>query len=71
MSFYAMSFIGTAPFGSLIAGSLGAKIGAPLTVALGGGCCFVAALVFAFKIPVFRKEIHPIYVKMGIFPPAS
>lgn len=71
MSFYAMSFIGVAPFGSLIAGSLGAKYGAPLTVALGGMCCFAGALIFAVKIPVFRKEIHPIYVKMGIFPPVS
>jgi MFS family permease len=71
MSFYAMSFIGMAPVGSLIAGSLAAKIGAPLTVMLGGIICTIGAFVFGSKRPIFKKEIHPIYVKMGIFPPAS
>jgi len=71
MSFYAMSFIGMAPVGSLIAGSLAAKIGAPLTVMFGGIICVIGSLIFSSKAPVFRKEIHPIYVKMGIFPPAS
>jgi MFS family permease len=63
MSFYTMSFIGVAPLGSFIAGTLGAKIGAPLTVAFGGVCCFLSALFFASKIPLFRKEIHPLCLK--------
>ncbi|HET6347170.1 MAG TPA: MFS transporter, partial [Myxococcota bacterium] len=39
MSFYTMAFMGTAPFGSLLAGSLAAHIGAPYTLLLGGVGC--------------------------------
>jgi MFS family permease len=38
MSFYVMAFLGTAPFGSLLAGSLSARIGAPHTLLIGGSC---------------------------------
>ena len=48
MSFYMMAFLGTAPFGSLIAGSLSSRIGAPNTLLVGGVCCLIgAALVRA------------------------
>ena len=36
MAFYAMAFMGMAPFGSLIAGGLAGLIGAPLAVFLVG-----------------------------------
>ncbi|MEO5741552.1 MAG: MFS transporter, partial [Vicinamibacterales bacterium] len=36
MSFYTMSFLGTAPFGSLLAGWLSTRIGAPHTVLMSG-----------------------------------
>ena len=45
MSFYMMAFLGTAPFGSLLAGSLSARIGAPDTLAIGGVCCVAGARV--------------------------
>src|SRR4029079_4495316 len=39
MSFYTMAFMGTAPFGSLLAGSVADRIGAPHTLLFGGlGC---------------------------------
>ncbi|MDD2751635.1 MAG: MFS transporter [Candidatus Omnitrophica bacterium] len=68
MSFYTMSFMGMTPFGSLLAGSLANKIGAPGTLLCGGICCIIGALVFFQKLPLIRKHIRPIYVKKGIIP---
>lgn len=68
MSLYAMAFMGMAPLGSLLAGSLASKIGAPYTLLIGGSFCVLGSLLFARKIPVLRKAIRPIYVKMGIIP---
>lgn len=47
MSFYSTIFLGLSPFGSLFAGWLAEKIGAPLTVSLGGLICLLAAGWFA------------------------
>ncbi|HUK34785.1 MAG TPA: MFS transporter, partial [Vicinamibacterales bacterium] len=71
MSFYTMAFLGTVPFGSLIAGSLSARIGAPNTLILGGSCCLVGAAIFARSLPTLRKYVRPIYVKLGIIPEVS
>ena len=68
MSFYTMSFMGMAPFGSLLAGSLASKIGAPHTLLIGGSGCIIGAALFASKLSSLRKEIHPIYAKKGIIP---
>ena len=68
MSFYMMAFLGTAPFGSLIAGTLSARIGAPHTVLLGGIGCMAGALWFASERAALREAIRPIYVTMGILP---
>ena len=66
MSFYAMSFMGMMPFGSLLAGFLAGKIGAPATVTIGGIACLLGAAVFAQRLPGLRKIVHPIYARMGI-----
>ena len=71
MSFYVMAFIGTAPFGSLMAGTLAAAIGAPRTLIIGGALCILAAALFIRKLPELRKNIRPIYVKLGIIPEMS
>jgi len=68
MSFYTMSFMGMAPFGSLLAGSLASKIGAPYTLLAGGVICIIGALMFAAKLPSIRAKIHPIYAQKGIIP---
>lgn len=68
MSFYVMAFLGTAPFGSLMAGTLSARIGAPRTLLIGGACCVAGALWFARTLPALRQAIHPIYVRLGILP---
>jgi MFS family permease len=68
MSFYTMAFMGTAPFGSLLAGSLADKIGAPYTLLAGGVGCIIGALWFATSLPALRRDVRPIYVKIGIIP---
>ena len=69
MSFYMMAFLGTAPFGSLIAGWLSTRIGAPHTLARRRrrAACW-AALWFARRLPSIRAAVRPIYVRLGILP---
>ncbi len=66
MSLYTMAFIGMAPFGSLIAGSLANTIGARYTILIGGLSCLAGGALFAVYLPRIRQQIRPIYVKMGI-----
>lgn len=68
MSFYTMAFMGTAPFGSLLAGSVADRIGAPQTLLLGGLGCILGALWFATSLRALRRDVRPIYVKIGILP---
>jgi MFS family permease len=68
MSFYMMAFLGTAPFGSLIAGFLSQHIGAPYTLMIGGVCCIAGATWFARALPAIRAVVRPIYVRLGILP---
>ena len=71
MSLYVMAFMGAAPFGSFIAGTLASTIGAPYTVLSGGIVCLLGAIIFAKKLPSLRKHIRPVYVKLGILPEVS
>jgi MFS family permease len=68
MSFYSMAFIGTAPFGSLMAGELANVLGAPNTLIIGGALCISGALIFANRLPELKKMVRPIYVRLGIIP---
>jgi len=68
MAFYAMAFLGTAPIGSLLAGVLADRIGAPATIRLGGAACIAGGIAFAFRLPRLRAVIRPIYARQGIIP---
>ena len=68
MSFYTMSFFGMMPFGSLAAGWLGARIGAPATVAWGGAATVAAVALFVRALPELRRQARPIYERLGILP---
>ena len=68
MSFYAMAIIGTAPFGSLMAGGLAKVIGAPNTIIIGGIACIIGAILFFRKLPELKDIVRPIYVRMGVIP---
>ncbi|HET6568796.1 MAG TPA: MFS transporter [Rhodothermales bacterium] len=56
MSVYSMMFMGMAPFGALLQGALAKPLGAPLTVALGGGVCIAGAVVFRWYLPGLREK---------------
>jgi MFS family permease len=71
MSFFMMAFLGTAPFGSLLAGSLAERYGAPRTLLLAGACCLAGAAWFARGLTDLRESIRPIYRRMGILPPVE
>jgi len=68
MSFYAVAFMGSMPVGSLLAGLLANRIGAPNTLLIGGSCCLFFAVLFGRQLPSLQKEIHPIYREKGIIP---
>jgi MFS family permease len=66
MSFYAMAFMGVAPFGSLLAGSLANLVGVTSAIVIGGAVCIFASMVFAAKIPILKKLVRPIYDKIAL-----
>jgi MFS family permease len=68
MSYYTMAFVGMAPFGSLLAGSMASSIGAPLTVIINGGVVLLAAAWFVTQFPALRRTVRPIYRELGIIP---
>jgi MFS family permease len=69
MSYYMAAFVGMAPFGSLLAGSMANWIGAPRTVMATGSCCIAGGLWFWSRLPALRREMRPIYEKLGIIAP--
>jgi MFS family permease len=66
MSFYTMAFMGTAPLGSLLAGSIATRLGAPYTVGVSGLVTVVAGLLFYLELPLIRRFARPVYVERGV-----
>lgn len=66
MSLYTMAFIGVAPFGSLLAGSVASSIGATNTLVAGGIICVIASVIFSGKTPVLVKMIQPACAKAEV-----
>jgi len=66
MGYYTMAFFGASPFGSLLAGALAHRIGAPYTVMFTGACCIAASLWFTTEMPKIRTLMRPIYQQMGL-----
>ena len=66
MSLFSMAFFGMIPFGSLLAGSLADKIGAPGTIMISGISCILGAIMFATRLPNIKTFIRPIYISKGI-----
>jgi MFS family permease len=57
MGFFLMAYFGTTPFGSLVAGAMAARFGAPVVVALGGLCCIAGALWFKSGVATVRGAL--------------
>lgn len=70
MSYYTMAFVGMAPFGSLLAGAMAHAMGAPRTVIVSGVACIVGGIWFTTQLPAIRKDMRPIYERLGIIPAA-
>jgi MFS family permease len=51
MAVHVMMFMGMSPFGSLTAGAVAHRMGAPLTVTMGAICCFGGTLIFLLRLP--------------------
>jgi MFS family permease len=68
MSYYTMAFMGMAPFGSLLAGTMAHNFGAPWTVMMNGSVVLLGAAWFTSRLPALRRQIRPIYREMGILP---
>ena len=54
LAVYSMMFMGMAPFGALFAGAVAERMGAPLTVAVGGVACICGGLFFSRHVSEFR-----------------
>src|SRR6202041_2391602 len=61
MAVYATMFMGVQPIGSLIAGGVAKRIGAPYTLAGFGTLCFLGIMVFIFRVvmPLQRQPEAP------------
>ncbi|MFZ0883500.1 MAG: MFS transporter [Candidatus Acidiferrales bacterium] len=71
MGYYTMAFFGGAPFGSLLAGALAHRIGAPYTVMILGVFCVAGSLWFTLERPKIRAMMRPIYQEKGLVPVRS
>lgn len=69
MSYYTTAFFGSAPFGSLLAGVVAHRIGAPHTVTVAGTFCLAGSLWFAIELPRIEAIMRPIYRKKGLLRP--
>ena len=54
MSFYFLMYVGTTPFGTLLAGSLAKPLGVPRTLTCGGLICAAGGVVFWLGLDEFR-----------------
>jgi len=66
MAAYTMMFMGMAPMGSLFAGAMAARIGAPWTVAVGGMGAVIGSIAYLRKLPALRLEARQLLVAQGI-----
>ncbi|MFZ1938744.1 MAG: MFS transporter [Terracidiphilus sp.] len=85
MSYYTMAFVGMAPFGSLLAGTMAHAIpptpvgivagtvlsGAQWTVIINGAVVVIGAAWFFTRLPALRRAVRPIYQELGIIPSAK
>ena len=66
MAVYSMMFMGMAPFGALMGGALADRLGAPLTVAMGGVACMGGAVWFGLSLPKIRVEARRLIVAQAV-----
>jgi MFS family permease len=65
ISFFLMAYFGTTPFGSLAAGALSSRIGAPRTLAMAGVLCLAGVAWFASRLAAINRDVHPIFAELA------
>lgn len=68
VSYYSMVLEGMAPWGSLIAGAMANRMGAPRAVMVSGVACILGGLWFWMRLSRIRAAMRPIYERLGIVP---
>src|SRR5262249_44393362 len=66
MAFYSVAVLGTQPFGSLLAGILGDRIGTRNTIVASAVVCLLASVWFGLRRAALAEHIKPIYLELGI-----
>jgi MFS family permease len=66
MALYTMMFMGMAPFGSLFAGALADRLGAPFTVSIGAVACIGGAALFGLNLSKIRVEARRLIVAQTV-----
>jgi MFS family permease len=66
MAVYSMMFMGMAPFGAFFGGALADRIGAPVTIGLGGAACVLGAVWFGRALPELRIEARRLIIAQGM-----
>lgn len=66
ISIYVMTFLGIAPLGNFVAGTIAERIGVHWTLAGCGVALFAAAAWFALNLDSWRRAVRPIYARQGI-----
>ncbi|MEN6487058.1 MAG: MFS transporter [Syntrophobacteraceae bacterium] len=65
MSLYTASFLGTMPFGNLLAGGAAEVIGVQRTLLAGAAICLLGGVIFACKLSRLQAMLNPAFEKLG------
>ena len=66
MAVYSMMFMGMAPVGALLGGALSDRLGAPITVAIGGFASVMGAWWFSVQLPKIRVEARRLIIAQAM-----
>jgi MFS family permease len=66
MAVYSMMFMGMAPIGALLGGAISDRLGAPVTVAIGGLAAVAGAWWFGVQLPKIRVEARRLIVAQSM-----
>lgn len=66
MALHSLSFMGMAPFGSLLAGAAASRTGPAAAMALSGVCVLAATALFSLKRGEIARHASPVYSRLGL-----
>jgi MFS family permease len=58
MAFFLMAYFGTTPFGSVVAGAASARVGAPITLAVGGALCLAGVAWYTAAVGSLGEDVR-------------